>query len=197
MTPDSSEIPSVKRDRVEKLLWLDMEMTGLDVNKEVVIECAVIVTDLNFREYECFETVVKQPQIYIDRMDAWNKDHHGKSGLTAKIPSGIDPENLEYRLIDIVNRHFPEGENNIRMMPIIAGNSITQDRVFIEKYFPKFAAKLNYRMLDVSAWKIIFANKFMFEYKKMNSHRALDDIRESIGELRAYMDKVHFDPPQT
>lgn len=183
----------VKKDKVEKLLWLDMEMTGLDVNKEVVIEVACIVTDLNFREYEAFETVVKQPQIYIDRMDAWNKEHHAKSGLTAKIPNGIEPENLEYRLLDIIDRHFPEGKTNPRMMPIIAGNSITQDRLFIDKYFPKFAARLHYRMLDVSSWKIIFSNKFGFDYKKMNSHRALDDIRESIGELRAYMDKIHFE----
>lgn len=186
-----NEVP--KRDKVEKLLWIDLEMTGLDVNKEVVIEAACIVTDLNFREYEAYETVVKQPQSYIDRMDAWNTEHHSKSGLIAKIPHGIEPENLEYRLIDIVDRHFPESKTNPRMRPILAGNSITQDRLFIDKYFPKLAARLHYRMLDVSSWKIIFGSKFDFEYKKMNSHRALDDIRESIGELRAYIDKIHFD----
>ncbi|MFZ3230261.1 MAG: oligoribonuclease [Pseudobdellovibrio sp.] len=185
------EIP--KRDKVEKLLWLDMEMTGLDVNKEVVIEVACIVTDLNFREYESFETVVKQPQAYIDRMDAWNTEHHAKSGLTAKIPFGIEPENLEYRLLDIIDRHFAEGLNNPRMRPILAGNSINQDRVFIERYFPKVASRLHYRTLDVSSWKIIFSAKYDFEYKKMNSHRALDDIRESISELRTYVDKIHFE----
>lgn len=186
-------INTVKKDKIEKLLWLDMEMTGLDVNKEVVIEVACIVTDLNFREYEAFETVVKQPQHYLDNMDAWNTEHHAKSGLTAKVPTGIEPENLEFRLLDILDRHFAEGKTNARLKPVIAGNSITQDRLFIDKYFPKFAARLHYRMLDVSSWKIIFNNKFNFEYKKMNSHRALDDIRESIGELRAYMDKIHFD----
>ena len=185
---------TVKKDKVEKLLWLDMEMTGLDVNKEVVIEVACIITDLNFREYEAFETVVKQPQHYLDNMDAWNTEHHAKSGLTAKVPNGMEPENLEYRLLDILDRHFPEGKTNARLKPILAGNSITQDRLFIDKYFPKFAARLHYRMLDVSSWKIIFNNKFDFEYRKMNSHRALDDIRESIGELRAYMEKVHFEP---
>ena len=82
----TGQTPAAKFEKVEKLLWLDMEMSGLDVNKEVVIEVACIVTDLNFKEYESFETVIKQPQSYIDNMDAWNKEHHGKSGLIAKIP---------------------------------------------------------------------------------------------------------------
>ena len=183
-----------KRDKLEKLFWIDMEMTGLDITKEVVIEVAVIITDLNFREFETFETVIKQPQSYLDKMDAWNTEHHAKSGLTAKVASGMDPENAEYRLIDLVERHFPESKTNPRMRPILAGNSITQDRLFIDKYFKKFSERLHYRMLDVSSWKIIFNNKFDFEYKKMNSHRALDDIRESIGELRAYLDKVQKEP---
>ncbi len=182
-----------KKDKLEKLFWIDMEMTGLDISKEVVIEVAVIITDLNFREYESFETVIKQPQIYLDRMDAWNTEHHAKSGLTAKVPTGMDPENAEFRLIDMIDRHFPESNSNPRLRPILAGNSITQDRLFIDKYFLKFSSRLHYRMLDVSSWKVIFNNKFNFEYKKMNSHRALDDIRESIGELRAYIDKINIE----
>ena len=175
-------------EKVQNLLWLDMEMSGLDVNKEVVIEVACIVTDLNFRELECFETVVKQPQSYLDNMDAWNKEHHGKSGLTAKVPFGMEPDMVEAKLIDIIDKHFPESKTDLKKRPILAGNSIMQDRVFIDKYFKKLAARLHYRMVDVSSYKVIITNKFEIEYKKQNSHRALDDIRESIGELRFYLD---------
>ena len=83
---------------MNKLFWIDMEMTGLDVEKEVIIEVAAIVTDLNFKELETFETVVKQPQKYLDSMDAWNTEHHKKSGLTAKVPNGMDPDQVEAKL---------------------------------------------------------------------------------------------------
>lgn len=167
-----------------------MEMTGLDVNKEVIIEVACIVTDLNFKELECFETVVKQPQHYLDAMDAWNTEHHGKSGLTAKVPHGMEPDTAEYHLLSIIDRHFPEWKTDKKFKPILAGNSITQDRLFIDKYFTKLSERLHYRMLDVSSWKIIFNNKFDKMYRKQNAHRALDDIRESIGELRYYLDHI-------
>ncbi|MFN3697877.1 MAG: oligoribonuclease [Pseudobdellovibrio sp.] len=178
-------------EKIEKLFWLDMEMTGLDVNKEVVIEVACIVTDLNFKELETFETVVKQPQSYLDSMDEWNKKHHGDSGLTAKVPHGMEPSAVEFHLISMIERHFPDAQRDRKMRPILAGNSISQDRLFIDKYFTKLSEKLHYRMLDVSSWKIIFNNKFEKVYKKQNSHRALDDIRESIGELRYYLDQVN------
>lgn len=178
-------------EKIDKLFWLDMEMTGLDVNKEVIIEVACIVTDLNFKELETFETVVKQPQSYLDSMDNWNKEHHGGSGLTAKVPYGMEPSTVEFHLISMIERHFPEAQRDRKMRPILAGNSISQDRLFIDKYFTKLSEKLHYRMLDVSSWKIIFNNKFEKVYKKQNSHRALDDIRESIGELRYYLDQIN------
>lgn len=177
-------------ERVENLLWLDMEMTGLDVNKEVVIEVACIVTDMNFRELDSFETVVKQPQSYLDNMDAWNTEHHGKSGLTAKVPTGMEPEMVEAKLIDLINKHFPLSKTDLKKRPIMAGNSIQQDRLFIDKYFKELSSRLHYRMVDVSSFKVIMNNKYGLEYKKQNSHRALDDIRESIGELKFYLSKV-------
>ena len=73
---------------LRKLLWVDLEMTGLDVEKEVVIEAAAIVTDVELRELDSYETVVRQPQRYLDAMDEWNTKHHGQSGLTAKVPNG-------------------------------------------------------------------------------------------------------------
>lgn len=180
-------------EKVQNLYWLDMEMSGLDVNKEVIIEVACIVTDMNFRELDCFETVVKQPQSYLDNMDAWNKEHHGKSGLTAKVPQGMEPDMVEAKLIDMIDRHFPESKNDLKKRPILAGNSIMQDRLFIDKYFTKLSGRLHYRMVDVSSFKIILNNKFDVEYKKQNAHRALDDIRESIGELRHYLDRMQIE----
>lgn len=163
-------------------------MTGLDVEKEVIIEVAAIVTDLNFKELDTFETVVKQPQKYLDAMDAWNTEHHKKSGLTAKVPFGMDPDQVEAKLVDMVKKHFPDPKDR----PVLAGNSIMQDRLFIDKYMKDLSPRLHYRMVDVSSWKVIINNKFNYVYQKANKHRALDDIRESIQELRAYCDKLKF-----
>ncbi|MCK6599164.1 MAG: oligoribonuclease [Bdellovibrionaceae bacterium] len=165
------------------LFWLDMEMTGLDVEKEVIIEVAAIITDYNFKEISTYEAVVKQPQNYLDSMDEWNKTHHTDSGLLHKIPFGKDPRVVEKELINLITQFFPDPKNK----PMLAGNSIAQDRLFIDKYFKDFSHKLHYRMLDVSSWKIMFVNKLKKEFKKKNQHRALDDIRESIGELKFYM----------
>lgn len=175
-----------------KLFWIDMEMTGLDVEEEVIIEVAAIITDWNFRELDTFEAVVKQPQHYLDNMDQWNTEHHGDSGLTAKVPNGMDPELVERRLIELVQKHFPDSRNR----PMLAGNSIAQDRLFIDKYMKDFSSLLHYRTLDVTSWKVVMRNKFGFEYRKQNNHRALDDIRESIQELQTYVQYVQ-PPPQT
>lgn len=173
---------------MNKLFWIDMEMTGLDVEKEVIIEVAAVVTDLNFKELATFETVVKQPQKYLDSMDAWNTEHHKKSGLTAKVPFGMEPDQVEAKLMDMVKKHFPDPSER----PVLAGNSIMQDRLFINKYMPELAARLHYRMVDVSSWKVIINNKFKYVYQKSNKHRALEDIRESIQELRHYCDNLKF-----
>lgn len=173
---------------MEKLLWIDLEMTGLDVEKEVIIEVAAIVTDLNFNELACFDTAVKQPQHYLDNMDDWNTKHHGESGLTAKVPNGMPPQLVEAQLIQLVKTHFPDPKDR----PVLAGNSIAQDRSFINKHLPAFAATLHYRMLDVSSWKIIFNNRYNFKHDKQGKHRALDDIRESIAELKSYLQFINI-----
>lgn len=170
---------------LEKLLWLDMEMTGLDVGKEVVIEVASIVTDIDFKELDTYHAIVKQPQEYLDRMDDWNKQHHGKSGLIAAVPHGTEPTTVDNDLAQLVARHFAEPV-------VLAGNSIGQDRLFINKYFPKLASKLHYRMLDVTAWKILMNAKFGLKYTKQNSHRAIGDARESIAEMKFYLDHITF-----
>ena len=162
-------------------------MTGLDVKKERIIEVAAIVTDLNFKELASYESVVKQDQKYIDAMDDWNKKTHGESGLTAKIPNGVAETVVETNLIELIAKNFPRGER-----AVLAGNSISQDRLFIDEYMPKLSQALHYRMLDVTAWKVLMVNKFKVEFKKKNQHRAIDDIRESIEELKHYLQYVKF-----
>lgn len=168
---------------MNKLLWIDMEMTGLDINREVPIEIAAIVTDLDFKELETYHAIIKQPQEYLDRMDDWNTRHHGESGLTAQVPNGTPPEKVEKEMLMLIARHFNEP-------PVIAGNSISQDRLFITKYFPQLNQKLHYRMLDVTAWKIMMNAKFAIKHDKVNAHRAIDDIRESIAEMAFYLSFV-------
>src|SRR5262245_42907975 len=127
------------------LLWLDMEMTGLNVEKEVPIEVACIVTDWKFQTLTHYHSVIRQPQEYLDRMDDWNRDHHKRSGLTDQIPHGKAPETVEQELCQLVKLHFGSER------PILAGNSISQDRLFINKYFKELESLLHYRMLDVSS----------------------------------------------
>lgn len=172
-----------KNTATTKLLWIDLEMTGLDVTKEVVIEAAALVTDLNFQILDQYEAVVKQPQKYLDAMDEWNTKHHGESGLTAKVPTGTPPDQVEADLLKLIQKHWTLPKDR----PVLAGNSIAQDRLFITKYFQKLDSALHYRMLDVSSWKVIFNAKYNLKYEKKNSHRALDDIRESIDELKFYL----------
>lgn len=142
------------------LLWLDMEMTGLDVAKEVPIEVACLVTDWQFQPRADYHAVIRQPQEFLDRMDDWNKEHHEESGLTAQIPTGKEPKLVEEDLCRLVQTHFGQDK------AILAGNSIGQDRLFINKYFPRLAGLLHYRMLDVSAWKIVFNNHFSLKFTK-------------------------------
>jgi oligoribonuclease len=177
--------------KVQKLLWLDMEMTGLDPATNVIIEVAALVTDLSFNILDTYETVVRQPQHYLDQMDKWNTEHHTKSGLVRKVPYGRDPKEVESDLIQLSKKHFPiTGKKEDK--PILAGNSIMQDRTFIDLYMPQFGQLLHYRQLDVSSWKIMFNNKYNVKYEKKNNHRALDDIKESINELKMYLGYINL-----
>ncbi len=172
---------------MKKLLWLDMEMTGLDVEIERVIEVAVIVTDMDFNPVDTYHAIVQQPQVFLDNMDDWNRKHHGDSGLSAKVPTGKDPDEVDRELRELTLKHFSKER------AILCGNSIFQDRKFIDLYFREFAKTLHYRMVDVTSWKIIMNEKYNVEYQKKDSHRALDDIRESIEELKAFLKFVKKD----
>ncbi len=169
---------------MERILWVDLEMTGLDVNKEVIIEAAAIVTDLKFNEVSTYHTVIKQPQKYLDGMDDWNQKHHRESGLYDLIPSGRSPDLVEQDLIELLDQHF------MNEKAVLAGNSIAQDRLFLDRHMPKFASRLHYRLLDVTSFKVVFNNIYGLKYEKKNAHRALDDIHESISELKFYLSFV-------
>ncbi|MCC6276502.1 MAG: oligoribonuclease [Oligoflexia bacterium] len=171
---------------MQKLFWIDLEMTGLDVNKEVIIEAAAIITDLDLNPIVQYHAVVKQPQHFLDSMDDWNRTHHGDSGLTALVPKGKDPAIVEDELIALIDTHFKEER------PVLAGNSIAQDRLFIDRHFKKLSNRLHYRMLDVTSWKIVLLNKYKVQFPKSTSHRALDDILESINELKHYLSFIQI-----
>lgn len=164
-----------------RLLWLDMEMTGLDVNKEVPIEVAAIVTDLEFNSLAEYHAVIKQPQNYIDAMDEWNQNQHRASGLVDLIPTGKDPGVVDQELAQLVKQHFGKDR------AVLCGNSIGQDRLFIRKYMNELESTLHYRMVDVTSWKVIYSEVYGLKFGKKEGHRALDDIRESINELKFYM----------
>ena len=178
--------------RMKKLFWLDMEMTGLEPEIERVIEVAVIITDLQFKPLETYHAVLNQPEAFLENMDEWNTKHHTASGLLVKVPNGKSPSVVEQELLDLIKKHYADDER-----PVLCGNSIFQDRKFIDLYFKKFAKRLHYRMMDVTAWKIIMNACYHVEYQKKDSHRALDDIMESIAELKAFLKHVHKEPVGT
>ncbi len=160
-------------------------MTGLDPETDRIVEAGVIVTNKQLEPVFEWETAVYQPPEILENMNDWCKHHHTASGLMERIPNGITEQDLDEKLAAIAQEHFKK-KNPV----VICGNSIAQDRKFIDKYLPKFAERLHYRMLDVSSFKIVFREMLGREFKKSNSHRAIDDIRESIAELKYYMSAI-------
>lgn len=178
---------------MDRLFWIDLEMTGLDENTCVILEAAALVSDLDFKVLEEYEAIVRQPQAVLDAMDDWCKKTHGESGLSAKVPHGKPIEVVESDLLAMIGRHFSADERII-----LCGNSINTDRRFLVKGMPTLGARLHYRVIDVTSFKEIFLSKFKVRFDKVEGHRALDDIRESMEELRHYMSYVvprEGDPP--
>ena len=169
---------------MDRILWIDLEMTGLDPEVNVIIEAAAIVTDASFelKELDHCHFVIRQHKEHLDKMDSWNTNVHKASGLSELIPTGKTIQEAEDGLVAFVENHFKEPA-------IIAGNSISQDRSFIKKYFHKLESKLHYRMLDVTAWKLLLEPHGVLHEKK-NIHRALSDIQESVQEMRHYLQYV-------
>ncbi len=165
-----------------KLLWVDLEMTGLSPEKDRILEVAAIATDFEFNEIAQFEAVVKVPEeLMKERMvgEFWEKNTESRDALIAQNASGKGSAEVEKDLLEFVKTNFGEEV-------YLAGNSIHQDRKFIDREWPELASKLHYRMLDVSAWKVYFENALGKKFVKRDMHRALDDINGSIEELKWY-----------
>jgi oligoribonuclease len=181
-------------DRSRSLVWIDMEMTGLDPDTDRILEIATLITDAELNIIaEGPDIVLHQPSEVLARMDEWNQSHHGASGLLAQVrASSIDEEEATRLTLDFLKAHCTP-----RSMPL-AGNSIYQDRRFLARYMPTVSAYLHYRHVDVSTIKEL-AFRWLPDVakqtpKKQNNHRALDDIRESIEELRYYRAHVFRAP---
>jgi len=173
----------------QNLVWIDCEMTGLDPEAERLIEIAVIVTGPNLTpRIEGPVLVIHQCDEQLDRMDAWNKGTHGRSGLIDKVKaSTVTEEDAQAQILEFLARYVPKGTTPM------CGNTISQDRRFLVKYMPKLEAFFHYRNLDVSTLKEL-ARRWRPEvysaFKKQQKHTALADVHESIDELAHY--REHF-----
>lgn len=175
--------------RNDNLIWIDLEMTGLDPDNDYIIEIATIVTDpqLNIlAEGPVF--AIHQPDAVLDRMDEWCTNQHGRSGLTQRVKdSQISEQEAQQKTIEFLKAYVDKGTSPM------CGNSICQDRRFLYRHMPELEAFFHYRNLDVSSVKEL-AKRWQPEiskgFKKQGSHLALDDIRDSIGELQYY--REHF-----
>jgi oligoribonuclease len=171
------------------LIWIDLEMTGLDTTTDEIIEIATIVTDRNLNEIaEGPVLVVHQPRSVMDNMDAWNTKQHRESGLVDRVlASDLSLADAEQRTLDFLRQHVEEGASPM------CGNSICQDRRFLARQMPLLEAFFHYRNLDVSSLKILaqlWAPAIAKGFSKESSHRALEDIRDSIAELRYYRETL-------
>lgn len=188
-TASAENIQPKKLNRDLNLVWVDMEMTGLDPEKERIIEVAMIVTDpeLNILA-KAPVYVIHQSDELLNSMDAWNKGTHGKSGLIDRVKaSHVTEEMAEAALIQFLRPYVNKGKSPL------CGNTIGQDRRFMVKYMPKLEAFLHYRNIDVSTLKELarrWRPELVDGFKKAQKHTALADIEESIEELKYY--REHF-----
>lgn len=186
----ASAVPATALEKSDQnLVWLDCEMTGLDPERDRIIEIAVVVTGPQLEpRIEGPVLAIHQSDAQLDLMDAWNKGTHGKSGLTERVrASTITEADAERQLLDFVTRYVPKQSTPM------CGNSIGQDRRFLVKYMPALEAWFHYRNLDVSTLKELarrWRPEVYTSFKKRQMHTALADVHESIDELAYY--REHF-----
>ncbi len=167
---------------MKKLFWIDLEMTGLDEKNDHILEVAVVITDLDLNPLEQLHHIVFQPPEVVAGMNDWCKKTHGESGLTAAIPNGTPLAKVEKEMLNLIERHYASNDR-----VVLCGNSVGNDKRFIDAYMPTVANRLHYRLVDVSSFKEIFRDKYRLYFKKGGGHRAVDDILESINELKYYL----------
>lgn len=172
------------------LIWIDLEMSGLELPKDVILEIAVIVTNNQLRIVaEGPSLVIRQPNEILETMNEWCIKQHGLSGLTKAVKdSSITLEDAKQKLMDFLKPYISEGQG------VLCGNSVWQDKAFIQHYMPELDNLLHYKIIDVSSIKEVILRWYpknpLVEFKKQDTHRALTDIRESIEELKYY--RNHF-----
>jgi oligoribonuclease len=187
-----------ERPESDLMVWLDLEMTGLDVVRDTIVEIAVLVTDAELEPLDDgMDLVIHQPASALDAMDDFVRKMHEKSGLLPEIEaSTVSIEEAGAAALAYVKQHVPEP----RSAPL-CGNSIGVDRRFLDRYLPDFDGYVHYRSIDVSSLKELCRRWYPEAYKKRpgkaESHRALDDVRESIAELRYYRDAMLRPPDPT
>ncbi len=183
------ELDTLLKKSDQNLVWLDCEMTGLDPEKERLIEIAIIVTGPQLTpRIEGPVLAIHQSDEVLDQMDKWNKGTHGKSGLIEKVKASTTSDaDAEAQILAFISQYVPKGVSPL------CGNTISQDRRFLVKYMPKLEAYLHYRNIDVSTFKEL-AKRWRPEvynaFKKQQKHTALADVHESIDELEHY--REHF-----
>ncbi|MFN0145520.1 MAG: oligoribonuclease [Dehalococcoidia bacterium] len=181
MTSTEQPVPPV-------LTWIDLEMTGLEPESDVILEAVVVVTGIDLVEVAASETlVIHQPDNVLDGMNAWCVSQHGKSGLTAACrASRLTTAEAEQQLLAFLRQHAKDGA-----VPL-CGNSVHQDRAFLRRHMPTLEAFFHYRNIDVSTLKEL-ARRWapaLPKFDKPEAHRALDDVRASVAELRYYREHL-------
>lgn len=179
-------MPEQSRDN---LIWIDLEMTGLDPENDRIIEIATIVTDAHLKVLaEGPVMAIRQSRSLLDGMDEWNTEHHNASGLVERVrQSRYSETDAEVRTLAFLEQYVEPG------MSPMCGNSICQDRRFLANYMPSLEAFFHYRNLDVSSLKELarrWKPGILAGFQKQNKHLALDDIRESIAELAYYREHL-------
>ena len=172
-------------DNTTRLIWIDLEMTGLDTINDSILEIATIVTDGDLQVLaEGPVCAIKQKESVLKAMDNWNRSHHTDSGLWQRVVnSRFSLEQAESATIEFLQKWVEKGASPM------CGNSICQDRRFLHRLMPELESWFHYRNLDVSSLKVLASHwmpKKLNEYEKVNRHEAMSDIRESIEELRYY-----------
>ena len=174
----------------KKILWMDLEMTGLDPVRDEILEVAAIATDWDFTEIANYEGVVRHDPAKLGKLldrnaSFWNEHPEARRSLEEQNSLGKPLSEVEQELLAFCDEYLAD-EPRI----LLGGNSIHQDRRFIDRWWPMLSKRLHYRMLDVSAWKVVFEGKYGKKFAKPEEHRALEDICGSIMELKYYLKKV-------